>query len=305
MITTAKQLYAYLLDNNDNIHIATIVDYYGLENFDKYKSIISGVYNDLRLKGITANQLDTKFKENKLDELIHTECKSIKSDNYKKFKKLNLKIGETCLLEEENECENSDSCSDELDHDACVKLTMNYNSEINDEHKADNDYFNSKIHKIKSLTEKEWFDFGYEFGQIRNEHHHLVYLIGSRFDPKSKFRIQMLVLETTWLSLLRFKLTRAICKAYPKHIKYLPGIDIEPSHVFYRVGYIQESPPKYEKNHNQVFSNLEYDRINKFINKVENFVTSLNNRIFDGSFDFMNKMIIYIKEIRDEFNKYK
>jgi hypothetical protein len=94
------------IDKDITPHIATLCDYWGLNNFDddnKYYAIY-GVYAGLyKIKGVTEELLYKCYMQNKLDNLIHIKYRYSKSKYYEDFIRLNIKIGNTRLIHPDNE----------------------------------------------------------------------------------------------------------------------------------------------------------------------------------------------------------
>ena len=113
---TSDLLVNYCLNYTIPSEPAIICDFFGfhiIENMD----IIFGIYQGLiKHKGITSNELNKAFKNQKLNQLIHAKYKNKKSKYYNEFCENNINVG----LSLEKLQDYSDNSKFEItDHEHC------------------------------------------------------------------------------------------------------------------------------------------------------------------------------------------
>ncbi len=123
METTANALYNNFEGRGD-WYPAIEVDLYGRFNWTsemkadipKTLSLFCGIYKGLYLRGITSDEIHKKFKENRLDELIHNTYLNSPSEYYRMFCEKSIKIGityhDSCMPEDQDENTDSSECED-------------------------------------------------------------------------------------------------------------------------------------------------------------------------------------------------
>lgn len=142
--SVALSLYSHLFEKRQKLTIAVIYDLFGFQNWtsemknneQETLDIFTEVYRGLFMMGVTTEQIMKAFRNDELDNLIHTEYNksktfeynsgmdgpiklASKTGYYKRFCKKNIKIGKNKILnDQENELEEDDLIlSDDADVD--------------------------------------------------------------------------------------------------------------------------------------------------------------------------------------------
>ena len=107
---SSKALYSYF-EGNESLHPVIIGDLFGYlnwsiqmrENRDDTLSMFLGLFKGLYLMGVTYKEIYRYFLKNKLDELIHIKYSINPSIYYIEFCEKQIKIGNTFMVEDEEQ----------------------------------------------------------------------------------------------------------------------------------------------------------------------------------------------------------
>jgi hypothetical protein len=134
-----------------------------------------------------------------------------------------------------------------------------------------------------SLTPKDWFDLGYEMGDIRNKMINLWFTVQSKFGKNAKLTQVFAKLYKDRIMVLQSRLDNKICKFYPSPIPTIPGYTVKLTDVFYNLNRSIGQPIEQEKPLSKCLTSDDYNMMISTMTQLKHYVIKVNSMIFHDS----------------------